>query len=95
MSQHRSTLWTRFQQWPADEQSRLIEMAWEDRTPFEAIDAQFGLPEADVIRLMQRLLKPTSFRNWRARVSHRATKHRALRCDQVLRSHCPAQYKHK
>lgn len=95
MPQPRSQLWFRFQQWPADEQSRLIEMAWEDRTPFDAIEAQFGLPEADVIRLMQRLLKPTSFRNWRARVSRRATKHRALRNGQVLRSHCPTQYKHR
>lgn len=95
MSQHCSQLWTRFQHWPVDEQSRLIEMAWEDRTPFEAIEAQFSLPEADVILLMQRLLKPASFRNWRARVSQRATKHRALRGNQVLRSHCPTQYKHR
>lgn len=95
MSQHRSQLWSQFQQWPVDEQSRLIEMAWEDRTPFEAIEAQFSLSEADVIRLMQRLLKPTSFRNWRARVSQRATKHRALRSRTVLRSHCPTQYKQR
>lgn len=95
MSQRRSKLWSRFQHWPVDEQSRLIEMAWEDRTPFDAIEAQFGLSEADVIRLMQRPLKPTSFRNWRARVSQRATKHLALRNSQVLRSHCPTQYKHR
>jgi uncharacterized protein (TIGR03643 family) len=95
MSQSRSQLWTRFQQWPVDDQSRLIEMAWEDRTPFDAIELQFGLCEADVIKLMQRLLKPTSFRNWRARVTGRATKHRALRNDQVMRSHCPTQYKQR
>ncbi len=54
---------------------RIIEMAWEDRTPFEAILAQFGLTESDVIRLMRRELKPASWRLWRARVQGRATKH--------------------
>jgi uncharacterized protein (TIGR03643 family) len=54
---------------------RIIEMAWEDRTPFEAILAQFGLKEDDVIRLMRRELKPASWRMWRARVQGRATKH--------------------
>jgi uncharacterized protein (TIGR03643 family) len=54
---------------------RIIEMAWEDRTPFEAILAQFGLPESDVIRLMRREMKPASWRMWRARVQGRATKH--------------------
>lgn len=48
---------------------RIIEMAWEDRTPFEAIEAQFGLTEADVIRLMRRELRAGSFRAWRARVN--------------------------
>lgn len=95
MSQHRSQLWTRFKQWPEDDQSRLIEMAWEDRTPFDAIEHQFGLSEADVIRVMQRSLKPASFRNWRARVARRATKHSALRSNEVQRSHCPTQYKHR
>lgn len=56
---------------------RIIEMAWEDRTPFEAILAQFGLPEADVIVLMRRELKPASWRRWRERVQGRATKHQA------------------
>ena len=59
---------------PADT-DRIIEMAWEDRTPFEAILAQFGLRENEVIRLMRRELKPTSWRLWRARVQGRATKH--------------------
>ena len=58
--------------------SRIIEMAWEDRTPFEAIEATFGLDEAAVIKLMRRNLKRSSFRLWRARVSGRKTKHRAL-----------------
>lgn len=56
---------------------RIIEMAWEDRTPFEAILTQFGLTESDVIRLMRRELKPASWRLWRARVQGRATKHQA------------------
>ncbi len=59
--------------------SRVIEMAWEDRTPFEAIKTQFGLNEADVIALMRQQLKPRSFRLWRDRVQGRKTKHAALR----------------
>ncbi len=54
---------------------RIIEMAWEDRTPFGAITHQFGLTEQDVIKLMRRELKPGSFRLWRARVAGRTTKH--------------------
>ena len=56
---------------------RIIEMAWEDRTPFEAIEAQFGLTEVAVIKLMRRELKASSWRMWRARVQGRATKHQA------------------
>jgi len=69
----------------ADEVSRVIEMAWEDRTPFEAIEVQFGLPEAQVIALMRRHLKPSSFKLWRERVSGRQTKHLQLRDPQVSR----------
>lgn len=58
--------------------SRVIEMAWEDRTPFEAIAANFGLHERDVIALMRANLKRSSFRMWRARVTGRKTKHEAL-----------------
>jgi uncharacterized protein (TIGR03643 family) len=58
---------------------RIIEMAWEDRTPFEAIAFQFQLSEAEVIELMRREMKPSSFRMWRARVQGRATKHRQKR----------------
>jgi len=57
---------------------RIIEMAWEDRTPFEAIEFQFDLSEEDVIQLMRRELKPSSFKRWRKRVQGRKTKHRAL-----------------
>lgn len=74
---------------------RVIEMAWEDRTPFEAIESNFGLKESDVIRLMRRELKPTSFRVWRKRVSGRKTKHVALRGFDVSRGYCPTQYKHR
>lgn len=58
---------------------RIIEMAWEDRTTFDAIQYQFGLKEQDVIDVMRRELKPSSFRMWRKRVSGRATKHQAKR----------------
>ena len=54
---------------------RVIQMAWEDRTPFEAIEYQFGLKEADVITLMRRHMKPKSFVMWRKRVTGRKTKH--------------------
>jgi uncharacterized protein (TIGR03643 family) len=59
----------------AEQTDRIIEMAWEDRTPFEAIFTQFGLRESEVIRLMRREMKPSSWRMWRARVQGRATKH--------------------
>lgn len=60
-----------------DEIDRVIEMAWEDRTPFDAITSQFGLSEQQTIELMRREMKPSSFRMWRARVQGRATKHAA------------------
>ncbi len=70
---------------------RVIEMAWEDRTPFEAIQASYALSEADVIALMRRELKPRSFRLWRARVGARKTKHRQLRGYSVGRFRCATQ----
>ena len=54
---------------------RIIEMAWEDRTPFEAIEQQFGLQEKQVIALMRRKMKVSSFKMWRERVTGRKTKH--------------------
>ena len=54
---------------------RIIEMAWEDRTPFEAIEYQFGLKENDVRKIMRKELKPSSFKLWRERVKGRKTKH--------------------
>lgn len=77
----------------AEDVSRVIEMAWEDRTPFESIAVQFGLAEGAVIALMRRELQPGSFRAWRARVTGRATKHAALRPTDVTRAYCPTQYK--
>ena len=61
------------------EQSRLIEMAWEDRTPFEMIRLQYGLTEASVIDFMRSNMKKSSFRMWRKRMNGRLTKHQALR----------------
>ena len=57
---------------------RIIEMAWEDRTPIDAIKKQFSLSEKQIILLMRRYLRPASFRNWRKRVAGRKTKHLAL-----------------
>ncbi|WP_350106570.1 TIGR03643 family protein [Fulvivirga sp.] len=54
---------------------RIIEMAWEDRTPFNAIEDQFGVSEKEVIKLMRLNMKPSSFRMWRKRVQGRSTKH--------------------
>ena len=67
---------------PADI-SRIIEMAWEDRTTFEAIEHQFGLNESAVIALMRREMKASSFRMWRKRMAGRVTKHAALRLDEM------------
>ncbi|MBS3739132.1 MAG: TIGR03643 family protein [Psychroflexus sp.] len=61
------------------ELDRIIEMAWEDRTTFEAIEFQFGLKEEEVINIMRRQMKPSSFRMWRKRVQGRSTKHQKLR----------------
>ncbi len=58
---------------------RIIEMAWEDRTTFEAITFQFGLKEEEVIALMRREIKSKSFKMWRKRVQGRKTKHEKLR----------------
>ncbi len=58
---------------------RIVEMAWEDRTPFAAIEAQFGLKEKEVIALMRREMKNSSFKMWRKRVTGRKTKHLAKR----------------
>ena len=76
-----------------EELSRIIEMAWEDRTPFEAIEFQFGLNEQETIELMRKSMKPSSFRMWRKRVSGRPTKHLAKRGFRKGRAYAPGQYK--
>ena len=58
---------------------RIIEMCWEDRTPFEAIEHQFGLKEQEAIKIMRENLKPQTFRVWRKRVAGRKTKHLKLK----------------
>ncbi|WP_356638779.1 TIGR03643 family protein [Psychrobacter sp. APC 3279] len=75
--------------------SRVIEMAWEDRTPFGAIEHSYSLDETGVIKLMRQELKPSSFRLWRQRVSNRATKHEAKRSFEVGRAYCKTQYKQR
>jgi uncharacterized protein (TIGR03643 family) len=70
---------------------RIVEMAWEDRTPFEAIESQFGLSEAEVILLMRSEMKESSFFRWRKRVIGRATKHKTKRTDEVDRIKCSRQ----
>lgn len=68
------------------ETDRVIEMAWEDRTPFEAIEIQFGLSEADVIRLMRKELQPGSFKLWRKRVNSGVSKkHLRKRSNGIIR----------
>ena len=77
------------------DRSRIIEMAWEDRTPFEAIETTYGLSEPEVIKLMRQSLKRKSFNIWRARVTGRKTKHLHKRSPDVSRGYCPTQYKHR
>ncbi|TDF36358.1 TIGR03643 family protein [Alteromonadaceae bacterium M269] len=78
-----------------EERSRIVEMAWEDRTPFEAIERLFGLKEAQVIELMRREMKMGAFKVWRKRMNGRTTKHLKLRSPSIARSHCKTQYKHR
>ena len=71
---------------------RIIEMAWEDRTPFEAIKVQFGLSEGDVITLMRRELKRSSFLLWRKRVNSGVSqKHLQIRSAGINRFKCSLQ----
>jgi uncharacterized protein (TIGR03643 family) len=70
---------------------RIIEMAWEDRTTFDAIKFQFGLKEQEVIQLMRLEMKPKSFKLWRKRVQGRKTKHSKLREFESGRFKCSRQ----
>ena len=67
------------------ELDRIIEMAWEDRTPFEAITFQFGISEQETIEIMRGEMKPSSFKMWRKRVQGRTTKHAKLRSGTIDR----------
>lgn len=73
--------------------SRLIEMAWEDRTPFEAILKTYQLDEPSLMKIMQAQLKPSSYRLWRKRVKEKSSKHVKLRSPDIKRDHCVTQYK--
>jgi len=70
---------------------RIIEMAWEDRTTFEAIAFQFNLNEPEVIELMRVEMKASSFKMWRKRVQGRKTKHEKLRNFESGRFKCSRQ----
>ena len=70
---------------------RIIEMAWEDRTPFEAISFQFGISEQETIEIMRKEMKSSSFKMWRERVQGRTTKHAKLRDSGIERFKCKLQ----
>jgi uncharacterized protein (TIGR03643 family) len=70
---------------------RIIEMAWEDRTPFDAIKNQFGLNEQSVRNLMKKELKPSSYKKWRIRVEACQTKHLKKRNSEIDRFKCNRQ----
>jgi uncharacterized protein (TIGR03643 family) len=72
-------------------QDRIIQMAWEDRTPFEAIESQFGLKEKDVIAFMRKHMKRKSFEMWRKRMKGRTTKHLKLRDTEMSKFKCTLQ----
>jgi uncharacterized protein (TIGR03643 family) len=75
-----------------EQTDRIIEMAWEDRTPFEAIHFQFEISESEVIELMRTELKPTSFRLWRKRVNSGVSqKHMKKRNPEIDRFKCTRQ----
>ncbi|MEY5049553.1 MAG: hypothetical protein RLZZ175_2912 [Bacteroidota bacterium] len=76
-----------------EDTDRIIQMAWEDRTPFEAIEFQFGLKEKEVIEFMRSNSLPSSFKMWRKRMTNRKTKHLALRSADIDRFKCTRQKK--
>ena len=73
---------------PSEDLDRIIEMAWEDRTPFEAIEFEFGLSEPQVIAVMRQEMKASSFKLWRKRVSGRKTNHAATSRSDRFRASC-------
>ena len=79
------------QRFSTEQLDRIIQMAWEDRTTFDAIREQFGLEPGEVIKLMRKQMKPSSFRLWRKRTDGRKTKHLSKRGFVVGRFRCPSQ----
>lgn len=75
--------------------SRIIEMAWEDRTPFEIIKEQFSITEKEIISIMRKNMKESSFKLWRKRVNNRKTKHHKKYDLNIDRHYAPTQYKKK
>lgn len=75
----------------AEDIDRIVEMGWEDRTPFDAITFQFGISEQETIEIMRTEMKPSSFKMWRKRVQGRKTKHQALRGNVKGRFKCDRQ----
>ena len=73
------------------ERDRIVQMAWEDRTSFDAIQLQFGLTPGEVVKLMRSELKRSSFRRWRKRTAGRKTKHVSKRGFLLSRFRCPSQ----
>ncbi|MEM7784499.1 MAG: TIGR03643 family protein [Planctomycetota bacterium] len=78
-------------QFSPEEIDRIIQMAWEDRTPFDAIQAQFGLSPGETIHFMRSHMKSSSFRMWRKRTAGRTTKHQQKRGFKFGRFRCPSQ----
>jgi uncharacterized protein (TIGR03643 family) len=79
----------------AEQQSRIIEMAWEDRTPYEAIEQLYGLKYSQLVVFMRDNVSKGSFKVWRKRHAGRKTKHLKLRDPAIMRSHCKTQYKQR
>lgn len=82
-------------QFNSGDTSRIIEMAWEDRTPFEAIEHLYGLNYSQLVNFMRGNVSAGSFKVWRKRHVGRVTKHLKLRDPAVGRSHCKTQYKNR
>jgi len=76
---------------PERDLDRIIEMAWEDRTPFEAIEKQFGIGEPLVVEIMRKYMVESSFRLWRKRMKGRKTKHSKKRPEKMNVFHCSLQ----
>jgi uncharacterized protein (TIGR03643 family) len=75
--------------------SRIIEMAWEDRTSLDAIFRVYNLKEDKLKLLMKKNLKLNSYKLWRKRMKNSNLRHESLRSDEVTRAYCPQQHKHK